>query len=367
LSKIISIATQSGPYQVSMEGLSDYIGQAIDGNNASRKFKYLMRDGSIKMKNSIVPDFMPQCKDPLLFTAENNNPGTLERMNIFHQYGLPFALSTAQEAIKKAELEHKDITHIITTTCTGLCAPGLEIQLSELLNLDKKVKRYAVNFMGCYAAFHAMRLADHILKSDSEAKVLVICLELCSLHFRNIEEDDNLLSTYLFSDGCAALVMSNEFVKSDYSLEVLGFDSALIPEGKNDMSWNIGNNGFEMVLNKNIPLYLKDKMADVYDDFIDSQNLTREQINHYAIHPGGKNILKAFQEALEIDPFFLSASYEILSSCGNMSSATVLFVLEKIMESVKNQDTLIDKEHIYAAAFGPGLSVESGLFILSKN
>lgn len=341
-----------------MEDLGLYVDRVISDKTAGRKFKFLLRDKSIATKNSVVPDFILGQDKFELFTVENPQPDTASRMATFDTYALIYGSKVATEAIEKAKLQCKDITHIITVSCTGMSAPGLEIQLSIALGLNNSVKRYAVNFMGCYAAFHALRLAQHIIRADDkEANVLIVSVELCSLHFRNDNSDDNLLSTFLFSDGAAAAIVSSRSSDINPMLQLMELDTALVPEGKGDMSWQIGNTGFEMVLNKNVPIYLKENMAKVFETCLGNNSITPNSINHFAIHPGGKNILKAFEEALSLPSEALQHSYDVLLHGGNMSSATILFVMQKYLESKQN----LDNEVIYAAAFGPGLTVENAL------
>jgi predicted naringenin-chalcone synthase len=355
LTKIIAIASQGGAHRITMEELGQYVKKTYGEKSlSSRKFGFLVRENSIAFKNSVIPDFIPLYENPILFTAVNPNPSTKERMQIFDQKAIGLSTDVSNVALQKANLSPKDVTHIISTTCTGLSAPGLELQLTQALGLNHNVVKYGINFMGCYAAFHAIRLADTIMKSAPESKILVVCTELCSLHYRLDDCDDNLLSTYLFSDGCAAAILSNDTSSSSY-FNVVDTHSVLIPEGKDDMAWNVGNHGFEMVLHKNIPMYLRQNLASVYQSFLTKNKIDSHQVAKFAIHPGGKNILKAFESAIQIDSLDLAESYEILSNYGNMSSATVLFVLEKMLYDASKD------AYVYTAAFGPGLTVEGAL------
>ena len=357
LTNILSISVAAGPYTISMKELGEYVAKTYGSKSLpNRKFGFLVREDSISYKHSVVPDFIPDYEDGILFTAELRDPDTKSRMKVFQEKALEISKNTAEKSLEKAGLKPDEITHIITTTCTGLLAPGLEILLTEALGLNKDIIRYGINFMGCYAAFHAMRLADTIIKSAPESKVLIVCTELCSLHYRIDEADDNILSTYLFSDGCASVIMSGGH-SSQTRLELVDLYTTLIPEGQADMAWHVGNHGFEMILSKNIPIYLKNNLKKAVEILLNKNNVKMEAIQKYAIHPGGKSILKAFEEALLIDGEQLEESYEILKQYGNMSSATVLFVLEKMLYSAEDEDN----QYIYSAAFGPGLTVESAL------
>ncbi|HET6244115.1 MAG: type III polyketide synthase [Bacteroidetes bacterium] len=364
MSNITAISALCGEFPVNHFQMKDYLDSIYEDKMVIRKYKALLKDDSIRVKNSVIPDFQPGCKSPALYKPENMQPGTAERMRIYEKESARLGFAVSEEAISKAGLQKQDITHIITVSCTGFSAPGLETLLLEKLELNYNVKRFTVNFMGCYAAFHGLRLADLICKSEPSAKVLLVCVELCSLHFRKDISEDNILSTYLFSDGAAACIVRNDAPVAESYLSCYSFDSLLIPEGKNDMGWNIGNNGFEMILSRDVPGHIENHIAKAFNDFISRNGLLKEDIAYYAIHPGGKNILKAFERALILPRDKLAESYEILQNYGNMSSATILFVLQKFLEK---PDSVKQGEWLYSAAFGPGLTVESGLFKITRN
>ena len=360
LSSIISIATKSADHVVLADDMLQYMLRSFKDEQAHRKIKFLFREASIKQKSSVLSDFTRKDNQYSLFHPDAEEAGTSERLSVFKKNALSLSLQVSREALDKAAKNQNQITDIITVSCTGMYAPGLETELAVALQLPTQTKRHAVNFMGCYAAFHALRLADMICKTDGKALVLIVCLELCTLHFRKDASDDNLLATYLFGDGVAACLVSNERPSNKQSaLEQHGFHSVLLPEGAEDMGWQIGAFGFEMILKRNIPKHLEKNIKNAYLQTINLSKIKDLEIDHFAIHPGGKNILRAFEKALSINSEKLSNSYDVLANHGNMSSATVLFVLEKYLYS-SNQGWL------YSAAFGPGLSVESGLFKLVK-
>jgi len=362
LANISSISTYKANNKVLPNEMIDFISRVYNERDVIRKYSFMVKDNSISHKNSVLPDFNINCLNPVLFTNENPNPDTESRMKIFNKYSIEIAKEIAQKTLSDAKLLPNQITHIISVSCTGLSAPGLETQLVEELNLNTKTKRYSINFMGCYAAFHALRLANLIAESNTSANVLIVSIELCSLHFRKDVADDNLLSTYLFSDGAAACIVSNNTDRRNNYFSCLDFESDLISEGKNDMAWNIGNNGFEMILNKNIPTYLKNNIQKVYLELLKKHTLTSSDISHFAIHPGGKNILKTFANALNISQNNLQLSYDVLKEYGNMSSATIFYVLKDLLDQSNKTN---NNQLVYSAAFGPGLSVESSLFKLN--
>jgi len=355
LSNIISIATKPGEHSISAEEMHDYMNRAFKDENTRRKLNFLFRENSIQKKYSVLPDFTTKNNYYQLFNPDAEEAYTHQRLSIFKEKALALSLDVSKDVLKKSDKSAKDITDIITVSCTGMHAPGLETELAVALQLAPTTNRHAINFMGCYAAFHAFRLADLICKSNPETLVLVVCVELCTLHFRKENSDDNLLSTYLFGDGAGACLISNIVSGQTKHIEQKSFHSVLLSEGSKDMGWNIGVWGFEMILNRNVPKHIAHNMNIAFMQTLKKSNLNVSDLKHYAIHPGGKNILKAFEKALQLDSSQLKNSYDTLANFGNMSSATILFVLEKFLENEQNG-------WMYSAAFGPGLSIESGIF-----
>lgn len=368
MSSIVSISTLPGTYPYKADEISYWMKQVFTQNGSSRKLNYIMHESGIKNKYSVLSDFSNiETNEKEFYGNEQNiylNPGIVERMDKFEKPALTLGCTTANKCIEQSGLKNSDITHIIAVTCTGISAPGLEIQLSIALELSPDITRYAVNFMGCYAAFHAIKLADMICKTEPDSKVLIVCVELCSLHFRNITDNDNLRATALFSDGAAALLICGDKVSESfpYRIQFMDFATQLIAEGKQDMTWNLGAHGFEMKLSNRIPDFIRHNINSAFDTLTEKNSIKNSEIEYYAIHPGGKSILKAFQEALKLDDFKLAESFEVLQKFGNMSSPTVLFVLEKIIK--KFQSSGSQKAYVYGAAFGPGLTVESSLMLV---
>lgn len=332
--------------------------QHLTDKTAFRKLKFLFNQSEIEFKNSEISDYDLSLKHKQLYHQSSNSPTTNERLKLYDKLATNMAVKVASDAINKAKLNTKDITHVISISCTGMSAPGLECQLIEHLQLKSNTQKFAVNFMGCYAAFHGFRLANLILNSDAKATVLMVNVELCSLHFRNDNSDDNVLSSYLFSDGASACIFSNQNTNTTY-LEMMDYQSNLISTGKNDMGWYIGNNGFEMVLNSEVPAHIKNNIKLSFDQLLKSNHI--ESIDYYAIHPGGPAILQSFAKALNIDNDALQISYDVLKNEGNMSSCTILFVLEKMMKAANHNG------FCYSVAFGPGLSIEQCLFKLQTH
>jgi predicted naringenin-chalcone synthase len=209
--------------------------------------------------------------------------------------------------------------------------------------------------MGCYGAFNGLKMADTICRANANAKVLIVCVELCTLHFQKKMDEDFLLSNALFADGAAAVLIEGKANQNAKSLALKSFFCDLYFEGKQDMAWQIGDFGFEMTLTSYIPKLIKSGIKALIDKLLQDAGLTNTDINLYAMHPGGKAILEAIEKALNITEKENEYAYSILKDYGNMSSATVLFVLEKILKDTQN----LKGQNILSCAFGPGLTLES--------
>jgi len=325
-----------------------------------RKLRFLYRQAGIGHRYSFIPDYSRPLQDWKFYPQSENIepfPSLEQRMGWFNRYAPQLSL----EAIRRC-LDHKakpeEITHLISVSCTGMSAPGLDLQVMELLDLPRNIFRTSVNFMGCYAAIHALKLADHICSSDRKARVLVFCTELCTLHLQKDPTPDNLASGLLFGDGsAAALVTAGEDPRPGIILD--HFYSEVVPKGKKDMSWELSSTGFQMTLSGYVPDLIGEDIGKLVDHALSSGGRTREEITHWCVHPGGKKILEAVQKKLGLAPEALQSSYEVLGAHGNMSSATILFVLKEM------QQKLLAGDRLFGLAFGPGLTMET--FIATSN
>jgi len=249
------------------------------------------------------------------------------------------------------------ITHLITVSCTGMSAPGLDLELLELLQLPATTFRTSVNFMGCYAAIHALKIADAFCKSDKKANVLIVCTELCTLHFQKEHTVDNITSSMLFGDGTAAVLVTGNQEQEGMTID--HFYSLVAQKGKQDMAWELSSKGFLMTLSSYVAEMIEENFDELVQGALTDASMEKEEITHWCIHPGGKKILEAVHNSLGFTNGQLQPCYDILKEYGNMSSPTVLFVLQKIMNGLKNKGA----NKIFGAAFGPGLTMET--FILS--
>lgn len=359
MSYLTSIGTKSPDFTYSLNEFIDWSVDTHTSKIAARKIRFLASYAGISSKRMMLNDFH-KTKSGSLYrwdwdTKRYMNPSTAERLSLFIPLAGKLGEQAANNCLEKRGISPSQITHLIAVSCTGMCAPGLEIDLFKRLNLSNHCERSAVNFMGCYAAFHAFKQAKYICEAQPNSKVLIVSVELCSLHYRNDERNDNLLSTVLFSDGAAAALMEGIAPQNKSYLLWKAFHSVLIEEGEKDMGWLVGNEGFEMTLSSTIPKHIKTHVQSAFLDTLKRARVEANDIIGYAIHPGGKNILSAFIESLDCTEEDLQNAYDVLDEYGNMSSATILFVLERILGKGK-------PGKYYSAAFGPGLTVEGGVF-----
>lgn len=361
-SYICAIGTANPPYKIPQMQVADFMASALQfDEQETRKLKALYRVSGIGERYSVLEDYTRQNGD---FTFYPNTP-TLEpfptvqqRMDVYKKHAVDLSAEAVLNCLDKVpSVPLQDLTHLITVSCTGMYAPGLDIELVERLQLSPCVQRTAVNFMGCYAAFNAIKLADAICKANTSAKVMVVCTEICTIHFQKCPEQDHLVSNALFGDGAAAVLMQGE-PSQEVNLELQSFHCDLAPAGKQDMAWHIGNTGFEMTLSSYIPDLVRGGIQELTERLLQGLKTTISEIKLFAIHPGGRRILEVIEQELGMTPNDNRFAYQVLHKFGNMSSATVLFVLNMLMESLTPKDK---DEPVLSFAFGPGLTLESML------
>lgn len=280
-------------------------------------------------------------------------PSIEKRLQLYESEALPLSVTAITDCIK-GYASPSDITHLITVSCTGMSAPGLDLKIVEALGMSNTVFRTSVNFMGCYAAIHALKLAKMIGDHDPAARIVIVATELCTLHFQNEYNADNVSSSLLFADGSAAVLLQH--TQHEKGLLIDNFFSTIAPNGKNDMSWNISSKGFLMTLSSYIPELIEADIQGFLENALSHFHLSKKEITHWCIHPGGKRILQVIRKKLDLDEEDLCFSKEILMNYGNMSSPTILFVLKDMMHHLKKYDNIL------GMAFGPGLTMETVLF-----
>lgn len=283
------------------------------------------------------------------FYTRGSFPDTAQRMQIFERFAPRLAQRTL-DRLALSDAERNGVTHVLVTTCTGLYAPGLDFDIIDHLGLDPSVERTMIGFMGCYAAINGLKQARHIVRSEPDSKVLLINLELCTLHLQETQELEQVLSFLVFGDGCAASLISA--VPTGFAMD--SFRSLQIPETRDLITWRIRGVGFDMLLSGQVPAAIGKALAASSGEVLGNHG--KDEITLWGVHPGGKSVLDAVERGLGLSTDALAASRQTLECFGNMSSATVMFVLEQLMR------TATPGEKGCAMSFGPGLTAETMLF-----
>jgi predicted naringenin-chalcone synthase len=353
LSKIVSIGTAVPAYchpQGDILQFMQSIYAPTEGDR--RKMRFLYSQSGIQQRYSVIADYGRPVQEWKFYPQTEGLepfPTIEQRMAVYNKQAPLLSVDAIRECLHTIT-HHKEITHLITVSCTGMSAPGLDLQVMDLMDLEKDIFRTSVNFMGCYAALHALKLADALCKAEKGAKVLIVCTELCTLHFQREATTDNIVSSMLFGDGSAAALM----VSDDVALEGLtidSFHSEVITKGKRDMAWELSSTGFLMTLSGYVPDLIEEDFSGVIERALGRDS--KETVSHWCMHPGGKRILEAVQKSVGIAASDLQTSYDVLKQHGNLSSATILFVLKRMLAEKKAVKKML------GAALGPGLTVET--------
>jgi len=319
----------------------------------------LHRRSGVAMRHIVLEDLMgTNCGHEQSFFG-STSPGTGQRMRRYSQEAPPLALRAARAALEQAQVPPERITHLVTVSCTGFHAPGVDLALMAALPLSASVARTHLGFMGCHAALNGLRVAAAFTGADPEACVLLCAVELCSLHLQYGWEGGRIVANALFADGAAALVASREgpvaTMESASGLwRWIASGSLLVPASDEAMSWAIEDHGFVMGLSPQVPDLIAAHLRPWLQGWLANHQLTLDSIGCWAVHPGGPRILSAVTETLGLDPALIEPSRSMLRDCGNMSSPTLLFIIERLRRSGAPAPCL-------AMAFGPGLCVEVAL------
>jgi predicted naringenin-chalcone synthase len=322
--------------------------QMLDDPRLRAVFRRMANRSEIAHRYSFLdpePDSAQFLYDAHKFYRRGNFPDTARRMELFER-SAPVLMRKAVDRLGLEEGERAGITHVLVTCCTGLYAPGLDFEIVDHLRLPPSVERTMVGFMGCYAAINALKLARHIVRSDPDAGVLMVNLELCTLHFQETQELEQVLSFLVFADGAAASLITAR----ERGLALDSFKAVMVPETRELITWKIRGLGFDMLLSGKVPGELGRALRE------GELMAERDEIDLWAVHPGGRSILDAVEKGLELPADALAASREVLSKFGNMSSATVMFVLERMMREARAG------QRGCAMSFGPGLTAETMRF-----
>jgi predicted naringenin-chalcone synthase len=354
LSKIVSIGTAVPAYCHQQMDILEFMQNVYAASDIEkRKLRFLYQQSGIQQRYSVIPDYSRNIYDWKFYPQTENLepfPSLEQRMSVYNKKAPLLSIDAIRDCLHDVAT-HDEVSHLITVSCTGMSAPGLDLQVMELMELQKNIFRTSINFMGCYAAIHALKLANALCIAEPKAKVLIVCTELCTLHFQKEATADNITSSLLFADGAAAVLVCGDDTKE--GLYISGFYSEVIPKGKRDMAWELSSSGFLMTLSGYVPELIEEDFQALVNHSLKNSNWELDNIDEWCIHPGGKKILEAVEHSIGLSKEKLKSSYNVLNGFGNMSSATILFVLKEIMQRSQKG------KNIFASAFGPGLTVET--------
>jgi predicted naringenin-chalcone synthase len=329
-------------------------------SRAERLFlKKVYANSGIESRHSVLKEFgfEDQPSNKIFHPAGTSPPVAISaRMELFELYASDLCAEAILNCVNGNENILSEVTHLITFSCTGMSAPGIDIQLIEKLNLSRGIERTCINFMGCYAAINALKTANYIIRAQPEAVVLLSGVELCTLHYQKNNTQDQVIANAIFADGAAAVIVRSATEKNNRGFILDKFYSEFEPAGLDDMAWRIGNYGFDIRLSTYVPDLIRNNISSLIEKLFLRAGIGMESIDHYAIHPGGIKILEACEDALGISSSDNRFSYNVLNQFGNMSSVTILFVLKKYLDAINE---LKKGAKILSCAFGPGLTMET--------
>ncbi|PBQ34599.1 hypothetical protein CNR22_23420 [Sphingobacteriaceae bacterium] len=357
MSAILSISTAVPQHSADKDDFLRFYAKALnpsDPASFSHKLNFISLKTKIEKRYSCIPDFKGNAFE--LFENGTEIPSVDKRMEVYTKHVIPLATQAIDKVLKDTKLDPSDITHFITVSCTGLTAPGIEFQLAEHYGLQH-TEKVGLNFLGCYAAIKALKQAHYIAQAEPNACVLIICAELCSLHFYPSDVDEDIVANLLFADGASAAIVcgdKNKHLENKTVLRLEDLGSAYIPNTFDLMTWNVSPTHFKMHLSKNIATTIKENILPVVTDFLKSQI---HEIDFWAIHPGGVKIVEAVSDRLNLSEANVEDSLNVLKNYGNMSSPTILFILSSIFDKIKNGPPE-ETKNIFCCAFGPGINIE---------
>lgn len=355
---LIDIAVGLPPYVVSQSkateelkkrmGVNPVVGRLIDSASS--------RSG-IETRRIVIPDGEenPESK----FYSQNGeyiSPTTSERMNTYEHWSKLLTKEAVNNLLKQTNVSPKEIKRLITISCTGFFAPGLDFHIISSCRLPKNVRRTNIGFMGCAASITGFHSILESFNSAEETTSLLVSVELCSLHLQTEPTRDNILANMIFADGCAAVLFSNNKLLNP-KLKLIQTFTHLFDSSEEYMGWKISNNGFEMMLSSELPKIIAEYAVPVLKEIIVNYGIELNEIDYWALHPGGRAILDAIKDGLKLTEYQMHPSREVLRKFGNTSSVSILYVLKELISS-----ELESNKYLCAVAFGPGLTMEVAIF-----
>ncbi|MCH9769915.1 MAG: type III polyketide synthase [Gammaproteobacteria bacterium] len=351
MSTILGIGTAVPNFKMQQDYLASFMAKALKLNAAhAAKFEKVGVNTVIEERYSVLGDFLEEVEQDKVFLGANfpdSQPSLQLRNQRYQQEALPLAYRAARLACQSWGGDYQAITHVVVVSCTGIMMPGLDAHLVDQLSLNPKVERIGVHFMGCFGAFKGLAVASALSRENAKNRILLVCLELCSLHFQDSEHQDTLLANLLFADGCAAVIVGDA-ANTNAGCKIIKRESYLLPGSRDTMSWDIGPTALEMHMTKETPAKIRSAIKPFVERLLPGKFAEAD----FIIHPGGKAILHAVEMACQLKKTQTQHSWEILRRYGNMSSPTVLFILKRLLQDPDGQKQFV------MLGFGPGLTVE---------
>lgn len=353
---LIDIATALPPYKVNQSLAASELKKRMGGTSAiSRMIDMAANQSGIDQRYFVVKDAEENTSDKF-YTKDgvHFSPDTKTRMTEYEKWSVYLTKKAVRELSEKNKIDFSSIDRLITISCTGFFAPGLDYELIKDFNISPDVKRTNIGFMGCAAALVGMNSVWEAMKQNENENVLMVAVELCSLHLQVEPTRDNILANMIFADGAAAAFFSKKYNSERVKLEIQFAESFLFEDSAKFMGWKIGNNGFEMMLSSELPKIILNSAAPKAKEILVRRGIDISSIKHWALHPGGRAILDSLQSGLSLSDDQLKPSREVLKNNGNLSSVSILFVLKNLLENFN----LKKDDYLCAIAFGPGLTME---------
>jgi prepilin-type processing-associated H-X9-DG protein len=282
-------------------------------------------------------------------------PTTRQRMEHYEAAAGPLALTASRAALAQGDRLARTVTHLVTVSCTGFYAPGVDVELVQGLPLPPAVQRTHVGYMGCHGALNGLRVANAFCRAEPGACVLLCATELCSLHYHYGWDPQKIIANALFADGSAAVLAVPGRAAPADAWRLAANGSCVFPDSRDAMTWTVGNYGFEMTLAKNVPRLIGANLRPWLTGWLAEHETALADVASWAIHPGGPRILDAVEDALGLSREATAAARAVFANHGNMSSPTVLFILDHLRRQGAPRPCV-------ALGFGPGLTVEAALF-----
>ncbi|WP_340017058.1 type III polyketide synthase [Paenibacillus sp. FSL K6-1318] len=352
---ILGMGTALPAHAVAQSDIAELIASSLQERPDLARFaRRIFKSCGVETRYTVEPSYLGSLEECRYLPSGDVSdiPTTEERMNTYKREALPLGIEAAERALKDSGVSPKSITHIITVSCTGQYLPGLDVMLIRHLGLSARVNRLPLIFQGCAAGLKAIQMARDVVQGAPGSQVLVVCVELCTLHFQPVQDREALFAASFFGDAASSCVVGTPEPQHKNVLSLGTGYSVLLPDSTEDMTWEVGNLGYDLYLSPRIPKLLGVHLEEELRLLLQSEQLPEL----WAIHPGGRGIVDSVQNVMKLRDEQTKYSRDVLRTFGNLSSNTILFVLNAMREDMKAQEQ--SSTEGVAMAFGPGLTAE---------